>query len=162
MFLFYSSFYLSIQTKSVRQNLIFGGTSKYPYTKLMRKLSLPFAIVLSSTTFASETDIVVIIMSLASQVFALGNLLVVIALMIGLFCLYKCVDTLINRNDEQRNPLSAVPFYFIGAAAGIGFGVSSDFIQNTFFGSSNSYKTEAVFEATSLPPSKGSQPPTTP
>lgn len=124
----------------------------------MRKLSLLFAIALSSTTFASETDIVVIIMSLASQVFALGNLLVVIALMIGLFCLSKCVDTLINRNDEQRNPLSAVPFYFMGAAAGIGFGVSSDFIQNTFFGSSNSYKTEAVFEAISKSPSSSSTP----
>ena len=91
-------------------------------------------------------DIISIIMSLASQVYAISNLIVVIAFCAGLLCLYKVIEILVNRQDEQRNPLTAIPFYFIGAAIGIGFGLSSDLAQKTIFNSAESHENEVVFK----------------
>ncbi len=102
---------------------------------------------MATSAHAAEPDgIIEIIMSLASQTYAVGNLVVVLAFCAGLFCLYKAIEILMNRDDDRQNPLSALPMYFIGASIGIGFGLSSDLVQNTIFGASDDHSGDVVFK----------------
>lgn len=113
------------------------------------------SIMVSTATFAADSnaiDIGVIALSLASQIYLFGNLVVVLMMVLGFWCLYKIIMTFANREDERAYPMKAVPLYFLGAAVGLGSSMSSDLVQITLFGK----KTESIKDAVFVMPSGSS------
>ena len=74
---------------------------------------------------------------ITSQIKSFGNLAVVVMFVFGLFCLYKIVQTVMNREDERQYPLKNIPLYFLGGAIGIGSSLSSELVQKTIFNEKN-------------------------
>lgn len=108
--------------------------------------SVMVAAVLSTASLAQDANLGGTLDSLTSQLKSAGNLAVVILFIFGLFCLYKIVQTVMNREDERSYPLKNIPLYFIGAAIGIGASISSEFVQNTIFGQSSDAVEDNFFE----------------
>ncbi|WP_210499417.1 hypothetical protein [Vibrio crassostreae] len=105
---------------------------------MMKKiLSYLSALAVSTTTFAEITDMGDVAESLTGQIFSFGNLLVVLMMVLGFWCLYKIVMTFMNRDDERAYPMKNLPLYFAGAAIGLGSALASDLVQNTLFGKTN-------------------------
>ena len=108
--------------------------------KMMKKiLSYLPAIALSSSVLAADANenMGAIAESLTGQIFSFGNLLVVLMMVLGFWCLYKIVMTFMNRDDERAYPMKNLPLYFAGAAIGLGSALASDLVQNTLFGDTN-------------------------
>lgn len=111
--------------------------------------SIITAAVLSTASLASgksDQNLGGTLDSLTEQLKSAGNLAVVILFVFGLFCLYKIVQTVMNREDERSYPLKNIPLYFVGAAIGIGASISSEFVQNTIFGESSDKVGDDFFE----------------
>ncbi len=100
-------------------------------------LALMGFVAATSTTAFAEKNFGESVDSVTEQIKSVGNLAVVVMFVIGLFCLYKIVQTVMNREDERQYPLKNIPLYFLGAAVGIGSSMSSDLVQNTIFGETN-------------------------
>ncbi len=83
--------------------------------------------------------------SLTSQMANFGNLMTVLLMVFGLFCLHKIVQTVINREDERSYPLKNIPLYFLGAAIGLGASLSSELVQGTIFGKKSTKVSDDVF-----------------
>ncbi|MDK9790599.1 hypothetical protein [Vibrio sp. D431a] len=57
-------------------------------------------------------------------------------ILFGMYCIYQLVMTFMNRDENSRDyPMKNVPFYFIGAALGLGAMAFSKTVQETLFGS---------------------------
>ena len=84
-----------------------------------------------------------VVRSVSGQLANAGNLLVVILMIGGFWCLWKIVTTLMNREDERNYPMKNVPLYFAGAAIGLGASLSSDLAINTIFGGTNTDKLDS-------------------
>lgn len=84
--------------------------------------------------------------SLTSQMSQFGNLMTVLLMVFGFYCLYKIVQTVLNREDERSYPLKNIPLYFLGAAVGLGASLSSELVQGTIFGKKSTHLGEAVFQ----------------
>ncbi|WP_210499419.1 hypothetical protein [Vibrio crassostreae] len=105
---------------------------------MMKKiLSYISALVLSTATFAEDLNMGGVATSLTGQIFSFGNLLVVLMMVLGFWCLYKIVMTFMNRDDERAYPMKNLPLYFAGAAIGLGSALASDLVQQTLFGENN-------------------------
>ena len=99
-----------------------------------------------SATATGDANLGTVAGTLNTQVSAFGNLLVVLMMVIGFFCLYKIVMTFMNRDDERAYPMKNLPMYFAGAAVGLGSTMASDLVQNTLFGKKNDKLTEGHFQ----------------
>lgn len=106
------------------------------------------SLAVSAPAMATDKDIVMIIMSLASQVFNVGNLVVLIAMLGGFACLIMIPVTVLGQDEPHKNPLNAIPYYFIGAGIGLGVGFSSDMVQATIFGENTDHTLERAFTPT--------------
>lgn len=108
----------------------------------MKKIISYFATFLTSlTAFANsgrDINIGDVADSLNTQINSFGNLIVVLMMVLGFFCLYKIVMTFMNRDDERAYPMKNLPMYFAGAAIGLGSSMASDVVQSTLFGQRNS------------------------
>ena len=106
-------------------------------TKIISHLSL---LLITSSTFANtarDLNIGGVADSLNVQISSFGNLIVVLMMVLGFFCLYKIVMTFMNRDDERAYPMKNLPMYFAGAAVGLGSTMASDVVQSTLFGARN-------------------------
>ncbi|WP_210499418.1 hypothetical protein [Vibrio crassostreae] len=94
------------------------------------------AVALSTSVFAADgnENMGAVAESLTGQIFSFGNLLVVLMMVLGFWCLYKIVMTFMNRDDERAYPMKNLPLYFAGAAIGLGSALASDLVQQTLFG----------------------------
>ncbi|CAH7366026.1 exported hypothetical protein [Vibrio chagasii] len=77
---------------------------------------------------------------ITENVGAFTNLLAIILILVGMYCIYQLVMTFTNRDEGNRDyPMKNVPYYFIGAALGIGAMAMNGVVLETLFGSSGDH-----------------------
>ncbi|CAH7366147.1 conserved membrane hypothetical protein [Vibrio chagasii] len=80
-----------------------------------------------------------VIENLQGGVSAFVSLLAIVLILVGMYCIYQLVMTFTNRDEGNRDyPMKNVPYYFIGAALGIGAMAMNNVVLETLFGDSGS------------------------
>ncbi|MDK9790600.1 hypothetical protein [Vibrio sp. D431a] len=92
---------------------------------------------MSAYAISPEETILAPFFSFISIVANLGNLMHVVFILVGMYSIYQIVSTLSSNEDGHRaeENKKKLPFYFVGAALGMGSLATSELVQETLFGS---------------------------
>lgn len=92
-----------------------------------------------------EDTILAPFLSIIAIVASFGSLMNVVFIVVGMYSMYQLVSVFSDRDERDKEKRKRIPFYFLGAALGLGALASSRIVQNTVYSFDEGGRTREAF-----------------